>query len=227
MRQLRRRLAYHYRAGGMRALWRGAAQFLGRMSHSESEWLIYVCQLKDVPNAGELTVRRELSFQDLLNLGYLKAQAFPEEIRRRFARRNVCHGFFSDGRLATLGWSSADYLELDRNAYFPCESAVGLFDFVTERALRSRGHYTNALMQLALVARRGGFKSAYIAVDPANIPSFKGIERAGFRPAFRVVRLRHLGITQFRTLALTTGGVWELVRGRVTTQASAISIHST
>ena len=226
MRQQLRKLTYHYRAGGAGGLLLGARQYLGRMVHSESEWLIYVRHLTDVPEVGKMAKRRELGFQELLNLGYLKAQAFPEEIRRRFSRRNVCHGFFSDGRLATLGWSSPDYLELDRNAYFPCESAVGLFDFITEKALRSRGHYTNALMQLAIVAQRSGFKSAYIAVDPANIPSVKGIERAGFRPAFRVVRLRRLGITQFRTLALTTGGAWELVRGRVTTQASAISIHS-
>jgi hypothetical protein len=41
--------------------------------------------------------------------------------------------------------------------------------------------------------RDSGADVALIGVDPGNLPSIKGIERAGFEPLYRLTRLRRFG----------------------------------
>lgn len=195
MRRILRQFAYHYGQGGTRGLLRKVGGRTRQICWSESQWVIYVRALADdVPRVGDSLIRRELGFRELLDLGYFKVRSFPEEIIRRFDDRNVCHGFYLGDLLATIGWSSADYLELDRNVRLPCPGGAGLFDFYTFEEHRSRGYYTNALMQLAAALRNAGFARAYIAVDPGNEPSVKGIRRAGFRPALQVTRRWRFGM---------------------------------
>jgi RimJ/RimL family protein N-acetyltransferase len=100
-----------------------------------------------------------------------------------------------DGILATIGWSSNDYMELDRGVKFPCPSEVGLFDFITLPEFRSRGLYTNALRYLLKNIHERGPTCIYIAVDPNNLSSVKGIQRAGFGPFLRFKRRRVFGIS--------------------------------
>ena len=228
MKYLIRKLAYNYQEGGIGGLLRKTAGYLRRTCWSEVQWLLYVRALEDgVPQVGESVKRRELGFEALRALGYFKARAFPEGIKKRFDDGLVCHGFYADNRLATIGWSSAEYLELEQNVRFECPRAAGLFDFYTFQEFRSRGYYTNALLQLCVVMKKRHFESAYIAVDPRNPASIRGIERAGFRLALRVTRRRRFGMSQLRVWALRTGDVWEPVTGGATTQASAMNIHST
>jgi hypothetical protein len=195
MRDLRRKLSYHLRAGGLRGLGRKLLAYVRQEIWSDSQWLVYERSLtEDLPSVCGPLIRRELAFADLEKLGYDKALAFPEGIKRRFEDRNTCHGFYAGDDLATTGWSSPEYLELDQDVRLPCPGSAGLFDFNTFEQFRSRGYYTKALVQLLVVMREIGFRSACIAVDPGNAPSIKGIERAGFRLKLRVVRRRRLGM---------------------------------
>lgn len=195
MRDLRRKLAYHLREGGLRGVARKLVSYPRQRGWSDAEWLVYERALtEDLAAASGPLVRRELSFNELKGFGYDKALSFPEAIQRRFEEHNVCHGFYLGDQLVTLGWSSPDYLELDQDLRFPCADAVGLFDFNTFERFRSRGYYTNALQQLFVAMRQARFGSACIAVDPGNLASIKGIERAGFRPKLRFVRRWRLGV---------------------------------
>jgi Acetyltransferase (GNAT) family len=194
VRTLLRSLEYHYREGGIGRLMRKALEYLQRVVWSETDWLVYVRTLTDeVAEVRQVVARRQIALPELAGCGYAKALAFPEEMERRFRDRNVCFGFYAGDRLATIGWSSPDYLELDRDLRYPCRGAVGLYDFETFREFRSRGYYTNALIQLAGVMRDTGCKTLYIAVDPANVPSIRGIERAGFRRTLRITRRSRFG----------------------------------
>lgn len=190
---------YRFREGGFRGLLRRALVYMREALWSDSEWRIYERELTDDVSCVRATViRRELGFRELVDLGYFKARDFPEAMRRRMDSGNVCYGFFEGGQLATIGWSSVDYLELDANLRISCPSSVGLFDFYTKREFRSKGYYTNALRQLVVVMSDAGFVKARIAVDPNNTPSIKGIERAGFRLVMRVSRRRRLGRSSIR-----------------------------
>lgn len=191
-----RSVANHFREGGARGLLHKVGDKLLESIWSETKWVIYERALtREVKNCGELVARRELDSTELVRVGYYKAKAFPEEIERRFERGNICHGFFLGDRLATIGWSSPNYLELDRNVYFPCPGAVGLYDFLTLEEFRSRGFYANALIQLANSMGQVGFAKAFIAVDPGNYPSVRGIERAGFLQALWFNRRWRFGVS--------------------------------
>lgn len=195
MRDLRRKVAYHFGEGGFRGLSRKLASYILLRGWSDNQWLVYERLLaEDLPVVSKWLIRRELTFSQLEGMAYDKALASPEAIMRRFRDRNVCHGFFLGEQLATIGWTSPGYLELDRDLRLSCPGAIGLFDFHTFEQFRSRGCYTTALSQLFVEMRRIGFSQAYIAVDPGNVPSITGIERAGFRLKLRMVRRWRLGV---------------------------------
>jgi GNAT superfamily N-acetyltransferase len=190
-----RGLAFHYRAGGGRGLIRKALEYLRRMIWSDTCWFVYSrLAIDESPEVDELVARRQLGLRELAEVGYPKLKAYPEQIRRRFSEGNVCFGFFVGERLATIGWSSPGYLELDRDCRIPCRGAVGLYDFETLKDFRSRGYYTNALMQIAKVEGSARREALFIAVDPGNTPSIRGIERAGFQRVACVRRRRRFGV---------------------------------
>ncbi len=197
MTRLWRKVSYNYREGGLGGLLRKWLWHLREAIWSDSQWLIYEMMLGE----GDLRVRpmverRKLGFPDLVDLGYFKAQYFPEAMQRRMESGAVCHGFFVGDRLATIGWTTSGYLELDVSLRVSCAGSAGLFDFYTYKEFRSRGYYTNALLQLLAVTRDAGLDKAYIAVDPSNVASIKAIERAGFHRLRRITKRRRFGVSQ-------------------------------
>jgi GNAT superfamily N-acetyltransferase len=194
MRRLYRKLAFNYSEGGLGRLLQKAISFTLNTLYSESVWDIYIYKGFGAPDSGASLVQcRALRYQDLLDARYSKVAAFPEEIRLRFERQNICYGFYSNESLAVIGWSSDGYLELDHGVVFPCPSQVALFDFVTLPDFRSRGLYTSALRHLIRNMDKPGARSVYIAVDPNNAHSVKGIRRAGFSRCLCMSRRRILG----------------------------------
>lgn len=203
MKHLYRSLAHNYREGGLRLLATKFVTVAALALWSTDRWVIYqqtpiMLTSDQVPR----TQHRLLGFDELVHLGYAKALAFPETIRGRFARGDSCHGFFHSGELVTVGWSGAGYMELDVTRVLACPGAWGLFDFMTLPAFQGKGFYTESLRQIARLAREGGFDSMWIAVHPKNVPSIKGIERSGFRPARIVSKRRVLGVSTLRSQEL-------------------------
>jgi GNAT superfamily N-acetyltransferase len=197
MKRLLRRLAYNYAEGGLTLLVRKGITHVW----SQTEWRIYVHRVSaesvdndDGRSLPATITWRQLDSDELVRAGYFKALSFPKDIARRFAMGNACHGFYLEGRLATIGWSSDGYLELDRGLMFSCPSEAGLFDFLTLPEFRSRGIYTYALRQLLTKLHDQGIAVVYIAVDPGNSASIHGIERAGFRQLLLIKRRRRFGI---------------------------------
>lgn len=197
MRRVLRKFTHHYRKGGLKGLSGKMIGYVRQWLWSESQWLIYEKRLSGGKSSlRPIVTRRELGFSDLVELRYFKALDFPDSIRLRLDSGNLCHGFFERDQLATIGWSSADYLELDVDVRVACIRSVGLYDFITYAEFKSRGYYTNALAQLIGVMRDKGYEAVRIAVDPDNIPSIKGIERAGFRRTMCVIRRCRFGVRE-------------------------------
>lgn len=174
-----------------------ALEYVRQRLWSEEQWVIYERTLSDgisFPRA--IVTRRELGLRELVELGYFKALEFPDALRSRIDSGNLCHGFFEGDRLATIGWSSPGYLELDVDLRVPCPNSIGMYDFLTYKEFRSKGYYTNALNQLLAVMSHAGYSKALIAVSPNNSSSRRGIEKAGFRQALRVMRRARFGVRE-------------------------------
>jgi GNAT superfamily N-acetyltransferase len=187
---LYRSLAYNFRQGGGRQLLRKGLWRARQWIESEASWLLY--RSRPVVDAPEIN-GRPLDFDELKRLGYFKALAFPEMIRSRLAKC-TCYGFFVNTELATVAWTWEGYLELEPGLGIPVDG-IAIFDCWTIPKFRGRGIYTASLMRLAALA---GERGATIAVDPGNIPSIRGIERAGFEPYLALRRRRRLGVTSLR-----------------------------
>lgn len=194
MRRLYRKLKFNYSEGGLGRLLQKTISFTLNTLYSESLWKIYIYNGSgDLGSSESLVLCRTLKYQDLLDAQYSKVVAFPEEIHRRFDRQNTCYGFYSNENLAVVGWSSDGYLEIEHGVVFPCPSEVALFDFMTLPEFRGRGLYTNALRYLIKNIDKTSARSVYIAVDPNNTPSVKGIQSAGFSPFLFMSRRKILG----------------------------------
>lgn len=197
VRAVGRKLAYHFEEGGLGGIVRRLRHYLREKCWSEQRWLIYKCDgTFTTGDVSEPVSRRRLDFQELLKLSYVKARAFPEGIRQRYERGEVCEGFFVKDDLATLGWVSRGYLELDVGTTLSLGGAAGLYDFVTLERYRGRGFYTSALRQLLRLLGNEGMAAIYIAVDPGNVASIRGIERAGFKLERHIYRRWRFGMAE-------------------------------
>jgi len=193
-RALLRHVSFNYREGGLaqiayKILWR-----LGRFIYSDVALLIYSQELRDFSLPPRLPLTEStLDFGALVHLRYYKAIAFPEAIKERIASGCVCHGFFLDGRLVHVGWTSPGYLEPEPGTRIRDHDCSGIHDCFTVPEYRARGIYTDCLIRLLVHARDRGFLRALIAVDPDNLASIRAIEKVGFQRLYRLTISRRLG----------------------------------
>lgn len=191
-----RHVEHNYREGGVRQVLFKIWMRLSEWAWSDSAWLVYQIDLVEYERAGPRRLQRSaLDFESLLRHDYPKARAFPEVIRSRFKSGASCSGFFSEGKLATIAWMTRGHLEIEEGTSVREDNCLGIFDCLTFPEHRSKGHYTESLIQLAEEARTTEAAVVLIAVDPGNLPSVKGIERAGFKPLYRLARSRRIGRT--------------------------------
>jgi RimJ/RimL family protein N-acetyltransferase len=198
MTSLWRHIDYNYREGGLRQILYKVVCRVRRPLWTESNWLVYRCDLAGYLAQSRLPlIRRELGLESLLKYEYYKAEAFPEAVHARLNSGSRCHGFFLEDRLVNVGWTSKGMLELEAGLTLSevdhVYNYVGVYDCYTVPEYRSRGIYRDALTQLLGMIRDEGGQVALIAVDPENHASIKGIERAGFTPLYCLRRRRRLG----------------------------------
>jgi hypothetical protein len=82
--------------------------------------------------------------------------------------------------------------EIDHNLEPSCPNAAMIFDCWTPAADRGRGHYTTAIRLAAAKLRREN-RPAWIFSSAKNVPSLRGILKAGFAYRFSLIRRRRLG----------------------------------
>jgi CelD/BcsL family acetyltransferase involved in cellulose biosynthesis len=102
------------------------------------------------------------------------------------------------GDYAGFNLAEIDYA-LDQSS----PSAAMIFDCWTPTANRAHGYYSTAIRQVAARLREQG-RTAWIFGGAGNVPSLRGILKAGFEYRFSLLRLRQFGrssITRLETTA--------------------------
>lgn len=193
-RAARSSLIYNFRQGGVTHILGKTIRKLLDWAGSEEAWLVYRRDCDSIAGQDSpLLVHREIDFDTLCEHKYLKALALPESIRQRFASGASCHGFFLDGHMVNVAWTTQRQLELEPGLSIDDPKATGIFDCFTPPEHRSRGYYTQSLVQLMQILKENGSASALICVALDNPASIKGIERAGFQPLYCMRRKRRFG----------------------------------
>lgn len=189
-----RSVNYNYRNGGLRQIGERIISRFTQLFIDRTDYLIYQRTPGQPSGGAALALRRdELTFEELVELRYFKALYYPEGIRGRFQAGERCHGFFLEDKLANIAWSTRDVLKVDPHLSIECADGVGIYDCWTMAEFRGRGIYPETLRMLLAMFEGEGYRNVLIAVDPDNIRSIKGIERAGFLPLKRVKTTVRLG----------------------------------
>lgn len=118
------------------------------------------------------------------------------EIRKRFESGRRCYTAWVEGKLAAYGWLSfeEEYIgELNLRLRLLSGEAY-IWDCVTMPAFRQQRLYSGLLRYI--VAELGAEKlcRVWIGADLENLPSQRGIARAGFRPVADMVVARVLAM---------------------------------
>ncbi|MCC6265614.1 MAG: GNAT family N-acetyltransferase [Bryobacterales bacterium] len=193
-----RSIHYNYKDGGLRQIAGRVVARVRQLFIDRTDYLIYQTAPRatsgpESSHRGLPLQREELDFERLVELQYFKAIYYPEGIRGRFQAGERCHGFFVDEQLANIAWSTRGVLNVDPHLSIECEDGAGIYDCWTMAEFRGRGIYPESLRMLLARFSVEGCGTVLIAVDPDNIRSIKGIERAGFLPLKRVKTTVRLG----------------------------------
>lgn len=199
LRAIWRRIVRNYSAGGARqVLERIIAKPLSAV-FSQSSWLIYRIGTREYDRVPRLILaQKPLTLDSMVAHGYEKARLLPDRIQARIEAGHRCFGFFDGESLANIGWVCSGLLVLEPFKLELKEAdCSAIYDCVTFPEHRSKGIYTDTLIRLVSLLRSEGAATVLIAVDPGNVMSIKGIERAGFVPHFKLVRYRRWGRDRF------------------------------
>lgn len=123
-----------------------------------------------------------------------------EKAAERLAAGERPWGLWHDGELVCYGWSTERAARFSTWWSFePFGMDVYLFNFFTHPAHRGRGLYVTLLRAICAQLADEGHEWAWIATASYNQASWRGILRAGFKPAATYV-------TAFRR--------WSMLKGR-------------
>jgi RimJ/RimL family protein N-acetyltransferase len=194
MPDLWRQIISNYREGGLRLIFRKAVWRLGQWIRSEQVWLVYRVDASRFHRQPELPLRHaRMDSESLREVRYFKILSAPEIVRQRFESGAVCNGFFVDGELANVGWTTAGYLEIEPGICIDDPDCGGIYDCYTLPAQRGKGVYGDSLIRMINALGAEGARTVLISVDPHNVPSIKAIEKAGFIPFYELAVSCRLG----------------------------------
>lgn len=106
----------------------------------------------------------------------------PKSLAKRFADGDRCFGVIERGVLVSYFWAEfqhKDLHELHLEFKLPAHQAW-MYNAITITKARGRSLYPDVIRFMAKSLGQSGFKEAYVDVDPANIPSVRGLEKAGY-----------------------------------------------
>lgn len=151
-----------------------------------------------------------LTSEDIGGSALFRVRGRERKFHNRDGRTHSCFGFVdADGDPLSFAWLT---VPSGTSTPVPLGSGVSLllspgsayvWDCVTRKDMRGRGLYTETLRRLASRALSSGCYDVWICADEDNVASRRGIERAGFRPAFAVnlYRLGPVRLVRWRSRA--------------------------
>jgi len=141
---------------------------------------------------------RRVGPESILPLEAALGHEAAAEMLARFAAGRFCYAAWVEGRVASYGWVSFDEElvgELNlRLRLLPGEAYI--WDCVTAQPFRQHGLYTSLLGHIVTELRALPVCRAWIGANLENVPSQRGIARAGFRHVADLLVARVLTLRQ-------------------------------
>ncbi len=134
--------------------------------------------------------------QDIARLAQAMGQNNEQDLLSRFERGCQCYAAWVNGKLGAYGWVSfhTEYVgELNLQVQLLSDEAY-VWDCFTLPTFRQQGLYSSLLSYILRQLRDVGMHRAWIGADADNIPSQRGIARAGFEIVADTVIARALAM---------------------------------
>jgi len=114
----------------------------------------------------------------MLKVMYISSKS----LAKRFDDGDRCFGLIENGEIANYFWAEFQHKDLhELHLEFNLLSEqLWMYNAITVGNARGRSLYPNVIRFMAKSLRQSGFKEAYVDVDPTNIPSIRGLEKAGY-----------------------------------------------
>jgi len=197
------RLKQHLAEGGAKATLGWAGTRLREILWLESEVFFYEWSGRSLPSAGELKLRRlDLSELATATCQYVDDQSTLGYMLRAATRlqEGGAEGFGlvdGEGKFLHFAWTT-DFdkfflSELNAKVDAPSADCVMLFDCWTPPSVRGSGHYASAVGLIAKRVLETG-RRPWIFSASRNIASIRGLEEAGFKRRYSLVRRRLMGL---------------------------------
>jgi len=116
---------------------------------------------------------------------------------RRFARGDEFIGWQIGHATACFGWITSRDRRVGHLRLTSRPSTVYLYNFHTAEWARGGGLYSSLLLQIRHLLGMQGINDFIIDANERNLPSLKGMQRAGFRPLATVTFLTLFGRWNF------------------------------
>ena len=151
----------------LRKLYRRSAFFIYEIS---------LDSLADAGNPGELVIEKG-SPEALAELRKTNDYFAIELYWDQFNDVKDCYLGYLDDRLVHISWV---FFHNDNNKYFPLKTEEAMVGpCLTYPAARGKGVYPNIIKYICHELKLSDINKVYMVVEKDNIPSIKGIERAG------------------------------------------------
>ena len=124
---------------------------------------------------------KELTIADLdkmLQIMYVSRTGLEE----RFSRGDRCFATIEKDKIVNSFWAQFglnDLCELHLK-FILGPTQTWMYNALTVKSARGRGLYPNIIRYMAKVLLESGIEEAFIDVDPKNISSIRGLEKAGY-----------------------------------------------
>lgn len=123
---------------------------------------------------------------DLVRAAMAAASEDPRDVESRLGRGDECFGWRYGNDIVGFGWATRAERRIGGSLFPAAHGRVYLYNFHSIPPHRGRGLYPALLLQMRAVLGREGHSVFVIDVDPGNVPSVRGIEKAGFQPEARM-----------------------------------------
>lgn len=223
------RLRDRLRQEGVAEMLAFSVKRLGKQLWGQTEVFFYESSGSGLPEAGDLRLGpldlTQLASAMIEHVNDKETLTYLLRAAERLSSKRVppksCEGFAlvdAAGRFLHFAWIT-DFdgffvSELNANVDSPSSDSLLLFDCWTPVAARGRGYYGRAIEFIAEQQRALG-KRTWIFSAASNTSSVRGIEKAGFRRRYSLIRQRTLGREKLRRNPLV-----------LTSQVSEVSVRA-
>lgn len=176
---------------------------------------IFKLNLSSAVDADPALVIKEITIADInrmLDVMYINSV----ELQKRFDHGDRCFAVLDENKIISYFWARfADREFPELHLKFNLHSnQTWMYNAITVKAARGRGLYPNIIRHMAKVLMNSGIDEAFIDVDPDNIASRRGLEKAGCKYIVLVRVKKMFSNINYELTVFDTSG-WQELSGMV------------